>query len=157
MELRLIRMCRIQWCCSCFFVFNWKYPFWANLVQKIIIFSLSWNLVLRLIRICRIQSCRSFFMFSTENTLFRQIWSKKSKIVNFSWNLVPKLIRICAIQWWCSLFLFEAFLCKSFPKKSIWHFDVTWLSSQTFTRRDVYSQKPVAFLVRNWNKNKKNK
>ena len=35
-------------------VFNWKYPFWVNLVQKLKIISLSRNLVLRLIQICRI-------------------------------------------------------------------------------------------------------
>ena len=33
-----------------FFVFDWKYPFWANLVQKIKIISLSWKLVLTLIQ-----------------------------------------------------------------------------------------------------------
>ena len=37
------------------FVFEWKYPFWVNLVQKIKIISLSWNLVPTLIRICRVQ------------------------------------------------------------------------------------------------------
>ena len=31
-----------------------KYPFWPNLVQKIKIFSVNWNLVHRLIRICKI-------------------------------------------------------------------------------------------------------
>ena len=32
----------------------------------------------------------------------------------------------------------------SFVQKSIWHFDVTWLISQQFSRRDL---KPVTFLV----------
>ena len=33
-----------------FFVFKWKYPFWANLVPKFITDCLKWNLVPRLIR-----------------------------------------------------------------------------------------------------------
>ena len=61
-----------------FFVFEWKYPFWANLVQKIKIISLSWNLVPTVIRICRIQWRCSLFSFSAGNTLFGQIWSKLS-------------------------------------------------------------------------------
>ena len=44
-------------------VFDRKHPFWANLVQKVKIVSLSWNLVPRLIRICRIQWCCSVFLF----------------------------------------------------------------------------------------------
>ena len=59
-----------------FFVFEWKYPFWANLVQKVKIISWSWNLVARLIWICRIQWCCSLFLFLSGNTLFGQIWSK---------------------------------------------------------------------------------
>ena len=35
-----------------FSVFDRKYPYWANLVQKVKIISWSWNLVPRLIRIC---------------------------------------------------------------------------------------------------------
>ena len=38
-----------------FLFFGRKYPFGANLVQQIKIFSLNWNLVSRLIRIFRIQ------------------------------------------------------------------------------------------------------
>ena len=49
-----------------FFVFEWKYPFWANLVQKVKIISWSWNLVARLIWICRIQWSCSFFCFWLE-------------------------------------------------------------------------------------------
>ena len=119
---RLIRICRIQRCCSFFFssgntlfgqiwskknqnchfklkfgtytnsnmqnsmvmfilsVFDWKYPFWANLVQKVKIISWSWNLVARLIRICRIQQCCSVFWFLSGNTFFGEIWSKTSKL-----------------------------------------------------------------------------
>ena len=52
---RLIQICRISWWCSLFYLFDQKYLFWVNLVQKIKTVSLSWNLVPRLIWICRIQ------------------------------------------------------------------------------------------------------
>ena len=63
---RLIWICKIQWQCSLFF--NWKHPFWANLVHNIKIVSLRLNLVVSLIRICR-------------NTVFVQISSKMSKLL----------------------------------------------------------------------------
>ena len=110
-----------------FFVFGRKYPVWDNLVQKINIVSLRWNLIPRIIWICWIQWCCSLFSFLTGNTLLGQIWSKlsiftafmfpirnalfwvnlvqKIKIISLSWNLVPILIRICRVQWWCWLFL----------------------------------------------------
>ena len=61
-----------------FFVFEWKYLFWANLVQKVKIISWSWNLVARLIWICWIQWCCSLFSFLTGSALLGQIWSKLS-------------------------------------------------------------------------------
>ena len=64
-----------------FFVLEWKYPFWANLVQKIKIASLSWNLAPTLIRICRIQWWCLFFLCFIGNTLFGQVWPKKSKLL----------------------------------------------------------------------------
>ena len=63
-----------------FSVFDWKYPFWTNLVQKVKIISWSWNLVPRLIRICRIQWWCWIFLFLIGNALFGQIWSKKLKL-----------------------------------------------------------------------------
>ena len=103
-----------------FFVFGWKYPVWDNLVQKIKIVSLRWNLIPRLIRICWIQWCCSLFSFLTGNALLGQIWSKLSiftgffvsdknalfgenlvqnfKIVSLRLNLLASLIRICRIQ-----------------------------------------------------------
>ena len=62
------------------FVFEWRYLFWANLVQKVKIISWIWNLVPRLIRICRIQWWCSLFLLLIRNTLFGQIWSKKLKL-----------------------------------------------------------------------------
>ena len=52
-----------------FSVSEWKYPFWANLVQKIKIISWCWNLVPWLIQICRIQWWCCFFLFLIRNTL----------------------------------------------------------------------------------------
>ena len=63
-----------------FSVLNRKYTFWANLVQKIKIVSLNWNLVPRLIRIYNIQWWYHFFLFWSGNNLFGQVWSKKSKL-----------------------------------------------------------------------------
>ena len=50
-----------------FSVLAHKHPFWANLVQKITILSLSWNLVPALNWICKIQWWCSLFPFLTEN------------------------------------------------------------------------------------------
>ena len=61
-----------------YFVFDWKYPFGANLVEKIKIISWSLDLVARLIRICWIQWCCSLFSFLTGSALLGQIWSKLS-------------------------------------------------------------------------------
>ena len=47
-----------------FSVLDQKYPFWANLIKKIKIISLSWNLVPRLIRTCTIQWRFSLFPYS---------------------------------------------------------------------------------------------
>ena len=49
-----------------FFVFQRKYLFWVNLVQKVKIISWRRNLVARLIRICRIQWYCSVFIFWVE-------------------------------------------------------------------------------------------
>ena len=46
-----------------FFVFDRKYPFSVNLVQKIRIVSLTRNLILRLIRVYRIQWWYLRFLF----------------------------------------------------------------------------------------------
>ena len=91
-----------------FSLLDQKLLFWANLVQKIKIVSLSWNLVPRLIRICRILwSCFTgntlLFKFGRKNKnfQFKQKFSvldrkhplranlvQQIKIVSLSWNLV---------------------------------------------------------------------
>ena len=88
-------------------VFDWKYPFWVNLVRKLKIFSSSWNLVLRLIQICRIPlRCSFHFCFRADISFWADL-VQKIKIVRLSWNLLLKLIWIYRIQWWCSRFCFK--------------------------------------------------
>ena len=55
-----------------------KHPFCANLVQKIKIVSLSWNLVPRLIRICKIEWWCSLFPFLARSTFWGKLGPKNS-------------------------------------------------------------------------------
>ena len=72
-------------------VFNWKYLFWVNLVQKLKIISLSWNFAPRLIQICRNLWWCPLFLFSTENTFLDKFGPKnqmshfKTKFGAYSW------------------------------------------------------------------------
>ena len=66
-----------------FSVLDQRNSFLGNLVQKIKIVSLNWNLVLRLIRIWGIQGWCSLFLFLPINTLLGQIWFKNSKLFFF--------------------------------------------------------------------------
>ena len=66
-----------------FLVFDRKYPFLANLVEKVKIISWSLNLVARLIQICWIQWCCSLFSFLIGSALLGQIWSKLSIFTGF--------------------------------------------------------------------------
>ena len=64
------------------FVLDWKYHFWTNMVQKIKIVSLSWNLGPLLIRICTIQWLCSLFCFRPQ-TPFLGKFGPKSKSCQF--------------------------------------------------------------------------
>ena len=88
------------------FVFDWKYRFSENLVQKIKIVTLCRNLVPTLILPCRIELCHSRFLFLNGNTIFGQNWSENIKIVTLCRNLVPTLILPCRIELCHSRFLF---------------------------------------------------
>ena len=90
-----------------FSVFDWKYPFWANLVQKVKTVSLSWNFVPTLIRISRIQYCCSLSVFDQEYPFWANL-VQNIKIVSLRWSLILILIQICRIQWLCSLLSFSA-------------------------------------------------
>ena len=83
-----------------FLVFDQKCRFWANLVQKVKIISLSWNLVRKFGNLVLVS-------FSAGNTLFETIWSKKWKINSLMWNLIPRLIPICRIQTHLILFRYQ--------------------------------------------------
>ena len=72
-----------------FSVFDQKYLFWVNLVQKKIFVSLCWSLLPILIRICTIQWSCSLFLFLTKIIIFGAHFTQKFKIVNLSWYLVP--------------------------------------------------------------------
>ena len=66
-----------------FSVLHRKYRFLPNLVQKIKIVSLSWNLLPRLIRMCRLEwrGVVYFFCFRPEIRFLGEIWSKKLKLL----------------------------------------------------------------------------
>ena len=72
-EPRLIRICRIRWWFLWFSFVGWKYPFWANLVQKFQIVSSGWNLQPRLLQINKIREWCHFFVLD----LFLQVFLKK--------------------------------------------------------------------------------
>ena len=92
-----------------FFIFEWSCSFRANnLVLKIKIVILSWNLLPRLIRMCRIQWDVQFLCFQPE-VFFWANSVQKIKIISLSWNFVFGLIWIWRIQWWCSFFCFPLF------------------------------------------------
>ena len=75
-----------------FFVFDQKCSFWANLVQKIKIVSLSWNLVPRLIKYAEFSDDVHFFCFGPEISLLNKFGPKNQN--SLSWNLVPRLMWI---------------------------------------------------------------
>ena len=55
---------------------DWKHPFWVNLVQKVNIASLSWNLLTGLIQICWSHQWCSLFQLSMGNTLLDKFAQK---------------------------------------------------------------------------------
>ena len=90
-----------------FSVLDQKYPFWAKLVQKIKIVSLSQNLVSRLIWICKVQWwCSPFFVFYWEYPFWANL-VKKLKFVCLKRNLVPT---ITVIIFWDFLMFYQIFL-----------------------------------------------
>ena len=103
----LIRICRVQWCCS-LFRFRPEIPFLVRFGPNCQYCQLKvkrWNLIPRLIRICRIQWwCFFFFTFGRKYLFWANLVEIVS-IVSLRWNLIPRLVRICRIQWRCSFFL----------------------------------------------------
>ena len=60
-----------------FFFFEWKYSFWANLLQTTTIVTLSWNLVPTPVRTYRIQWLCSFFLFWAEISFLGKFGPKR--------------------------------------------------------------------------------
>ena len=89
-----------------FLVFDRKCSFWVNLVQKVRIISLSWNLVPTLIRISRIQWWCLLSGFDQEYPFWANL-VQKIKIVSLRWDFILKLIQICTIQGWYSILSFS--------------------------------------------------
>ena len=85
-----------------FSVLDWKYPFWANLVQKIKIVSLSWNLRIRLIGICRIQWWCSLFLFTTGNTFFWLFYTRNT-LLGYVWLEESKLSVVMMMNCFCGM------------------------------------------------------
>ena len=131
---------------SIFAVFHRNYPFWENLVPKLKIVSLSWNLELRLIRMCRIRWWFSFYSFLDWKYLFKVNLVQKSKIASLSWHLVLRLFRICKIWWWYFFSILDLFL-HSLSKKSVWNF-INFISLSSLFA-GTWSQ--WLFLLELWN------
>ena len=117
------------------------YPFWINLVQKVKIVSLSWNLASSLIRTYRVNSGVHFFCIPLEKPLLGNL-VQTIKTVSLSWNLVLKLISIHRFQWSSSFFtIFDrkypfwvnlvkkikiASLCWNLVPRLIWICRIQW-------------------------------
>ena len=107
-------------------VFNWKYLFWVNLVQKLKIISLSWNFVPRLIQICRIPWWCSLFLFLTGNTFLGK-FGPKNQNWQFQLKFCTRLIWICRIMLKICVHIFflrpkKPFFGKSGQKNQICQF-----------------------------------
>ena len=109
-------------------VFNWKYLFWVNLVQKLKIISLSWNFVPRLIQICRIPWWYSLFLFSSGTTFLGKSDPKNQNWAEFRTRLIwicRIMKKTCVVHFFC--FRSEKpFLGKSSQKNRNCQFKLTF-------------------------------
>ena len=95
-------------------VWNYKYPFWANLVQKNKIVSLRWNLL-------PIQlEADIYFSYSRPEVSYLEKFSPKIKIDWLRLSLILELLLICWIRYYCSFFWtkWKTFFCHIWSKKS---------------------------------------
>ena len=104
-----------------FSIFEQKYPFWTNLVQKNLNFQLKLKFGIK--NNSNMQNSMVMFTFSVFFYRKCPLWAnlvQNIKIVSSNWNLAPRLIQVWRIQWWCSLFSFSTeekhFLGKFGPK-----------------------------------------
>ena len=115
-----------QCLCSLFLFFFSRNTPWVNLVQKIKIVSLSWNLVSRLIQISKIQKWSWLFSFQPKIPFLekfdhpkRQTCQVRLKFVTFTNSNVKNSM--------VSSSFFPFLTCQ------FWHFEVAWLISSSFS------------------------
>ena len=94
-----------------FSVFDHKYPFWAHLLRKNKIFSLSWNLESRLVRICTIQWLCLLFLLQT---LFASFMQKICWHFDVTWLISQKLNLLETESQWLFLFYQIRLFCMLF-------------------------------------------
>ena len=107
------------------FVSDWKYLFWANLVQNSKTISLSWNLLPGLSQIWRILWC-PLFLFLTGNTFLGK-FGPKNQNWQFQLKFCTRLIWICRIMLKICVHIFflrpkKPFFGKSGQKNQICQF-----------------------------------
>ena len=117
----LIRICRIQWCCS-LFLFSSGNTFLGKLGPK----NQNYQLKLKFGTYANsnMQNSMVMFTFSVYDQKYPSwaILVQKVRIISWSWNLVPRLIRICLFCW---LFCFHfeiPFFGKFGPKNQNYQF-----------------------------------
>ena len=122
---RLIRICRIQWCCSLFLFLSGNTLFAQIWSKKIKILTLSWNLVPTLIRTCRIQWWCSFFCFWLEIP-FLDKFGPKSQYLQFFlflirnalfWENLVQNVKVVSLR----LNLLVIIFCKIYLEFSRFH------------------------------------
>ena len=86
-----------------FFIFNQKYPFLDNLVKKIKIVSLRWNLIHALIPISRIQWwCLLFFDFDQKCPFWTDLL-QNVEVVSLKWKLFTFSVFDGKYSFWANL------------------------------------------------------
>ena len=74
-------------------VSDWKYPFWANLIEKFKFVCYSRKLVASLIRICNSVVLFAFSVFDRKHLFWPKLSTKKIKIASLTWNFAPTIIQ----------------------------------------------------------------
>ena len=78
-------------------VFDWKYLFWLNLVQKLKMISLSWNSIPGRIQYAEFHGDVHFFCFRLEITFSANLIQKSN--CQFELKVRTRLIWICRIMY----------------------------------------------------------
>ena len=136
-----------------FLLFEWKYPFWGNMVQKNKIVTLSWNLVPTIIRTCRIQWwCSFFFCFWSEIPFWDKFGRKsqnyhlKLKFVTYTnSNMKNSMMLFSVFCFWVQI----PFLGKFDPKSQNSHFKLKFGTTLIRTCRIQWWCSFILFLTEN--------